>query len=211
MAYPSYSPAARDTIAATLDLSPLTVTGWLYAEGSGPGRNNPLNARGPVLPGNVGFTPAPGSFGIFPDLASAAKAYLYRLRNVKGVGYEAILAAPDALAQAYAIEASSWAAGHYGGGPGRDGNIVRYVKAHLPAAPPNDDGVASFPGGPLYRWPTREGYKPGVRLVVGFAHAPAMLVHAVAENLEGQRFANPWYRITSGHYAGYYTPRGTLR
>ncbi len=166
--YPSYSDAARDAIAATLDLSPAAVTAWLRCEGSGPGRNNPLNGRR-GMPGAIGYTPAPGLFAIFPDVLTAARGYLYRLRTTPGVGYEAILASAgkDPRTQALAIQDSDWAAGHYG-----HSCLVDQLPATPPAPSPRHAAVvviatALYNAGEgrwVYNGPNR--IRAGTRLVV---------------------------------------------
>lgn len=191
--YPSDTPATRSAL-AVLGLRPEVIAAWLRCEGSGPGRNNPLNARGPVLPGNSGFD-AQG-FASFPDLATAAQAYLWRLEHVAGAGYGAILASRggSALEQAQAIQASSWAAGHYGMTTNPPGCLVRNLP-DVPATPTEAPMALQFvflgmagtakvveAGHQLFRIDD-----PSIRrtLIVGESHAAARITLTAPLDLHG--------------------------
>lgn len=144
----SYSHATTTNIATlrrVSGLESLTCTAWLRCEAQAVNNpTNPLNVRFWGRPGQLRGPGATGVRGVgFAKYSSAAAGLADAWRMLKSLapryGYGAVLTAAagrNPMAEARAIELSSWAAGHYGGTTTRDGCLRRYVRAHLPAPAP---------------------------------------------------------------------------
>jgi len=119
-------------VGVTNTLLMTAIVAWMRAEsGSTIIGNNPFNIRRSKFA--IGYRRGPvGSFAVFKDLATAAKATAYFLQNNKGNGYDRIIAAIKYEAKAgagktleqaratqgydvlAAIALSKWSSTHYG-------------------------------------------------------------------------------------------------
>lgn len=135
------TPSNIADLASLFGFVPTAAEAWLRCESQTiPNPTNPLNIR--YSPTAIGSNPA--GFAVFP---SAAAGLVTAHNLVYGLsphyGYGAIVAqrgSGDAMAQAAAIEHSSWAAGHYGGIGANLGCLRRWVAAH-PVTPAPPAGV----------------------------------------------------------------------
>ncbi len=176
MSFSNATPVNIAALALVSGLEALTAAAWLHCEEQSiPNPTNPLNVR---WYGRAGQLRGPGATGVpgegFAAYASAnaglADAWRMLVALAPSYGYDAVVAAAagsDPLAQARAIELSSWAAGHYGGSATNAGCLRDYIHAHGGA--PTEDPMAivtvtPFPAGPRrFHIPggaTLNGYDP---------------------------------------------------
>jgi hypothetical protein len=121
-------------LAALFGFEPIVAKAWLRLEGQSVANpTNPLNIRDSLeLTGYI--TTPTGKYGYFEDaLRGLYSAKQLITRNKASYGYQAILDSAftrDPFRQAKAIEASGWAAGHYGADwpNNKGGSITAYVK-----------------------------------------------------------------------------------
>lgn len=135
------------TLAALTGMPKATAAAWLACEGqAAPNPTNPLNIRywatagqklGPGANGSagVGFASYSSSLAGLQDAAHMIATLSYYS------GIRAAIPSRDAVKVAQAIEASPWAGGNYGGGPGKAGCIVQGVGGGSAPAPTPSSGT----------------------------------------------------------------------
>lgn len=135
------------TLAALTGMPKTTAAAWIRCEGQGtPNPTNPLNIRYWGYSTQLLGPGANGSSGVgFARYTSALAGLTDAARMIATSGnYTGIrnaIATRDAVKVAQAIEASPWAGGHYGGGAGKAGCIVRGVNGG--AAPSSGGSVGT--------------------------------------------------------------------
>lgn len=139
MTYFHDSPANVNHLGVGMPLPMVVAKAWLLNEGQEV--NNPTNPLNILYYGTNGQVGKLGRFGVYRSAFAgldAAASTIHRLIYYAGArrAIQSWIASPHDNARiinvARAIEDSPWAGGHYGGGGARDGNIVRYARAHLP-------------------------------------------------------------------------------
>ncbi|MHB8674576.1 MAG: hypothetical protein ACYDAK_12990 [Candidatus Limnocylindrales bacterium] len=140
-------------LAGLFRYEPIVAEAWIALEGQAiPNPSNPLNIlSGSIAGGEIGSLG--GRFAIYPSAADGLTA-AYRIVSdlAPMYGYGLMLheaGSGDAPAQAHAIEASSWAAGHYGLDGHPRGGIGAYVASHIANAPRGLDPMLNLAGYPL--------------------------------------------------------------
>jgi hypothetical protein len=138
------------TLAALTGMPKTTAAAWIRCEGQGTSNpTNPLNigywGYSTQRPGpHSSAAGAPGSGFASYSSALAGLTDAARMIATSGhyVGIRNAIATRDAVKVAQAIEASPWATGHYGGGPGKAGCIVKGVNG---GAAPSSGGSGAPP------------------------------------------------------------------
>lgn len=136
------TPANVAALARAFGFAPVVARAWLRSEGqSVPNPTNPLNIEAGGVTADLQTHQLVGRFAAFPTASAgieAAHELVSRLAGIARYGYAEILrqaGSGNAIAQARAVELSSWASGHYGASAVRDGTIARQVRAALSTHP----------------------------------------------------------------------------
>lgn len=197
MSYNHATDANVSALAADSGMPAATARAWLNCEAQDVDNpTNPLNIR------YWGYAPqlrGPGSNGQpgvgFASYTSAAAGLADAARTLRQMAaYHAVILAigtHDPLTVAKAIEASPWAAGHYGGGSGRLGCIARQIS--VPAVSEHPTHVLQIHGStPVYDHPGGT--------VIG--HVTKAHYDAARHDLMGQH----WYHVLEGSIIGRWIP-----
>jgi hypothetical protein len=126
---PSWRVQLAKTLARISGLHELACLAWLTCEGNGQDSTNPLNVRYWGRPAQIGQTPT--GFAIYRDAnAGLVDAWDLVRELAPAHGYGAIVSSAkfgDPITQCAAIEASDWAAGHYGRTATTPGCLSRFA------------------------------------------------------------------------------------
>lgn len=204
MSYLHDTPANVAHLAAKTGMPEATAKAWLRCEAQSV--NNPTNPLNIRYYGSTGQHLGPGAtgkagvgFARYDSAFEGLNAAAWLLLNLPAyAGVRSAIHAGGANRVAMAIEASPWAAGHYGGGSGRQGCIARQIPdvpttpvAGMPLTVHDRTPVYDHPGGPVVSHVSSGTYSVHRSTADG-----AIWYHVQTGNLAGKWLpAEPWMTV----------------